>query len=42
MGWQLRPELTGEELLTKLFDTAYITENGNKIINPNEFINSLR
>ena len=38
MGWQIRPELTGEEMKDLLFQSAYITDDGAKIINPQQFI----
>ena len=41
MGWQIRPELTKEQMVNLLFQTAYIKENGAKIINPPAFINLL-
>jgi predicted outer membrane repeat protein len=41
MGWQIRPELTGEQMVDLLFQTAYIKESGAKIINPTAFINLL-
>ncbi|MHC4271596.1 MAG: S8 family serine peptidase [Planctomycetota bacterium] len=41
MGWQIRPELTGEEMKQLLFETAYINKDGAKIINPARFIQYL-
>ncbi len=41
MGWQLHPELTSEQMVDRLFQTAYINPDGAKIINPPEFINLL-
>jgi hypothetical protein len=41
MGWQIHPELTGEQMIDLLFQTAYIKPSGAKIINPPAFINSL-
>ncbi len=38
LGWQIRPEITGEQMVDFLFQTAYIKENGAKIINPPAFI----
>ena len=42
MGFQLRPEMTGEEMLNCLMDTAYVREDGFKIINPPAFIEALQ
>ena len=42
MGFQLRPEMTGEEMLACLMDTAYVREDGFKIINPPAFIEALQ
>ena len=38
MGWQINPELTGEQMKDLLFESAYITDDGAKIINPQQFI----
>ena len=38
MGWQLHPELKAEQMVDILYQTAYVHENGAKIINPQEFI----
>jgi hypothetical protein len=42
MGWQIRPELTGEQIVGLLFDSAYVNDDGARIINPPAFINSLQ
>ena len=42
MGFQLRPEMTGEEMLNCLMDTAYVREDGFRIINPPAFIEALQ
>ncbi|MHC4573536.1 MAG: S8 family serine peptidase, partial [Planctomycetota bacterium] len=41
MGWQIRPELTKEQMIDLLFQTAYVNPDGAKIINPPAFISSL-
>ena len=41
MGWQIRPEMTGEQMKALLFSTAYVTPEGAKIINPPAFIQAL-
>jgi len=41
MGWQIRPELTGNEMKRILFNTAYRNKDGAKIINPVRFIEYL-
>lgn len=40
MGWQVRPDLTGDEMKQILLDTAYISD-GHRIINPPAFIEKL-
>jgi hypothetical protein len=37
-GWQIRPALTGDEILQIVFDTAFVTEDGFQIIKPGAFI----
>lgn len=41
LGWQLRPELTGQQLLDVIFQTAY-QRNGYTVINPPAFIKALK
>jgi len=38
MGWQIRPELTKEQMVDLLFQTAYVNPAGAKIINPSAFV----
>ena len=38
LGWQIRPELTSEQMRELLFKSAYTKKNGAKIINPKRFI----
>lgn len=38
LGWQVKPNLTADEIVKLLFKTAYITPDGYKIINPVAFI----
>ncbi len=38
LGWQLKPELTGEEMIALLYETAYVTADGAKIIYPLMFV----
>ncbi len=42
MGWQIRPELTGEQMRELLFQSAYTKNDGSKIINPKMFIRLVR
>lgn len=42
LGWQVRPELTPQQVRELLFESAYINESGFKIINPKEFIKLLK
>jgi serine protease AprX len=41
LGWQARPELTGEKMLELAFKSAYLKKGG-RIINPPAFIDSIR
>ena len=41
MGWQVRPELTGEQMVDLLFQSAYVNNDGARIIDPQKFISSL-
>jgi subtilisin family serine protease len=41
LGWQIRPELTGDEMIGIAFSSAYLKDGG-KIINPTAFIDSVR
>jgi len=38
MGWQVRPDLGPQQMRDLLFESAYKTRGGNKIINPEKFI----
>jgi hypothetical protein len=42
MGWQLRPDLDADQMRNLLFQSAYSTKEGAKIINPVEFIAKVR
>jgi subtilisin family serine protease len=41
LGWQLRPELTGEQMLDLAFSSAYVI-NGAKVIDPPAFVDSVQ
>jgi len=41
MGWQVNPNLSNEEILKILFDTAYVTPLDEKIIDPVAFIDKV-
>lgn len=41
MGWEVKPELTANEIKQILLDTAYVDSDGNKYINPTAFIDYL-
>ncbi|MHC4500302.1 MAG: S8 family serine peptidase, partial [Planctomycetota bacterium] len=41
MAWQVKPELTKEQMVDLLFLTAYVNGDGAQIINPPAFINLL-
>ncbi len=42
LGWQVRPDLKSSQLLDILFETAYIGDEGAKIINPPSFIEAVK
>jgi subtilisin family serine protease len=42
LGWQLNPDLGGEQMRELLFESAYTTRSGAKIINPKDFIHLVR
>ena len=42
LGWQVRPDLTGTQLLDILYKSAYVTDDGLKIINPAAFIDMVK
>ena len=42
MGWQVKPELTPDEIVQILLDTAYVGSDGNKYIYPTAFIKYLQ
>lgn len=42
MGWQIRPELSGDRMCQLLFESAYVNPQGAKIINPQSFIELVR
>jgi serine protease AprX len=42
LGWQLRPEISGKEMIRLLYSTSYHTDNGTKIIQPEAFIESVK
>jgi serine protease AprX len=42
LGWQINPSLSGETIVKLLRSSAYVEENGMKIIQPTAFIDSVR
>ncbi len=42
MGWQLNPDLTNSQILNLLFDSAFITESDEKIIDPTAFVEEVK
>jgi serine protease AprX len=42
LGWQLRPDLPPETMRELLFESAYTTKRGDKIIHPAQFIKRVR
>jgi subtilisin family serine protease len=41
LGWQVNPELSSEQMRELLFKSAYIKDDGSRIINPQEFIRAV-
>ncbi len=41
LGWEIRPGLTADQMVEMLLQSAYVTVDGAKIINPQEFIRGL-
>jgi len=41
LGRQIRPDLAAEQMLDMLFESAYVTGEGARIINPQEFVRRL-
>ncbi len=41
MGWQINPDLWGDQMVDLLFETAYVNPAGVRIINPSAFIDLL-
>lgn len=41
LGWQVKPNLTADEIVKLLFKTAHISSDGHKIINPVAFIHEI-
>jgi hypothetical protein len=42
LGWQLRPDISGKEMIRLLYSTSYHKDNGTKIIQPEAFIESVK
>lgn len=42
LGWQLRPEISGQEMIRLLYSTSYFKEKRVKIIQPKVFIDSVK
>jgi hypothetical protein len=42
LGWQVNPSLSNKEIVDILFSTAYKNKTGNKIINPQAFIEKIK
>ncbi len=42
LGWQVKPNLTADETVKLLFETAHLTTDGYKIINPVAFIQAVK
>jgi serine protease AprX len=42
LGWQIQPDLSPDQMLELIFETAYVTNDGLKIINPPAFIERVK
>lgn len=42
LGWQLRPDISGQEMIRLLHSTSYFKGNGVKIIQPKVFVDSVK
>lgn len=42
LGWQLRPDISGQEMIRLLHSTSYFDKNGTKIIQPKVFVDSVK
>lgn len=42
LGWQLRPDISGQEMIRLIYSTSYRKDNKTKIIQPNAFIKSVK
>jgi serine protease AprX len=42
LGWQLRPDISGQEMIKLLYSTSYSKEKGMKIIQPKLFVESVK
>ncbi len=42
LGWQVNPNLTPDEIMTLLFETATVSKEGYKIINPVNFVETIQ
>ena len=42
LGFQIRPDLSGEQMKTLLFESAWINENGLHFVDPPAFIAAVR
>lgn len=38
LGWQIRPDISGTEMIKLMFESAYVSNEGSKFINPTKFI----
>jgi serine protease AprX len=42
MGWQINPDLTNEQIIDLVFDTATVMDDDNLLINPTAFIDAVQ
>jgi hypothetical protein len=42
LGWQLRPELSGAQMMDLLFRSAFDRPGGGLVVNPKAFVQAVR
>lgn len=42
LGWQINPDISGDEMIKLIFDSAYVSDEGAKFINPKKYIEAVQ
>lgn len=42
LGWQINPDISGDEMIKLIFDSAYASDEGAKFINPKKYIEAVQ